>query len=196
MPRERHPPTVAFTGTVWRWNSYDVAWWADRNRSDGRWHDEHSPPTQYVALSPSGAWAELVRAYGIEDRDDLLDARFNLWRGWLDLDDVADLTGADACRCHGLPAGALTDDDHGVCQLEAHRLRGLGFRGVLTPSAALPEATNLVLWGARRPIAWVPVSPVDPAPRPPVMPSDLPTELVAVGGPAPELVDRVIQRRG
>ncbi|MBF6621808.1 MAG: RES family NAD+ phosphorylase [Patulibacter sp.] len=194
MPRDPRPPTVAFTGTVWRWNSYDVAWWADRNHSVGRWHDEHSPPTQYVALSPTGAWAEMVRFFGITDPEDLLEARHNLWRGRLRLDHVADLTDSDACERHGLPPGALTADDHGTCQLESHRLRRLGFDGVLAPSAALSGATNLVVWGARRPIAWVPLSPTDPSPRPPVLPSDLPTERTAVGGPASSLVDRVVQR--
>ncbi len=186
---------LAVATTVWRWNDYDVAWWADHNHSPGRWHDEHSPPTQYVSLSPSGAWAEMVRFFGIRDAADLRDARLNLWRGWLRLDQVADLTAPGACRRHGLPAGALTADDHGVCQLESHRLRGLGYRGVLTPSAALPGEVNLVVWGARRQIAWVAAAPHDPIPTAPAMPSDLPTERVAVGGPADDLLPRIAHHR-
>lgn len=196
MPRERRPPTASFSGTVWRWNSYDVAWWADRNRSDGRWHDEHSPPTQYLALSASGAWAEMVRFFGIRDADDLQEVRYNLWRGWLQVGGLADLTAPDACDRFGLPAKALTGRDREVCQLEAHRLLRLGFSGVLAPSAALPGETNLVVWGARRPIAWVPTAPGSPDPVAPALPSDVPTELVAIGGPSPALVPHVVQRAG
>ncbi|WP_320668486.1 RES family NAD+ phosphorylase [Patulibacter defluvii] len=190
----RRPPSTDFCGTVWRWTSYDVAWCAGPNFSPGRWHDEHSPPTQYLSLSAAGAWAEMVRHFGLTDPADAADARFRLWRGWMELADVADLTAAGACERHGLPAGALGSDDHQVCQLESHRLRGLGFEAVLSPSAALSGETNLVVWGARRPIAWRRVSTTEVEPVKPAFRSDIPTELVAIGGPDPGLVPYVRHR--
>jgi hypothetical protein len=82
----------------------------------------------------------------------------------------------------GFPAEALVDDDHEACQREARRLMGLGAGGILSPSAALPGATNLTLFGPRVPIRWEANVKISTA---------LPAQALATGSPPSGLVDRV-----
>lgn len=82
----------------------------------------------------------------------------------------------------GFAADALVDDDWSRCQDEGRRLRELGYGGVMTPSAALPGATNVVIFGPRILWAWR---------RPLVLSSTIPATVAAVGSPPTGLVGRV-----
>jgi hypothetical protein len=56
--------------------------------------------------------------------------------------------GFDDARRFGLaPERLVADDDYSDCQDLADRLRGAGERGLVVPSAALPGARSVVLFG-------------------------------------------------
>lgn len=59
---------------------------------------------------------------------------------------------------------------------------GSATNGVLAPSAALPGAVNLTLFGARVASRWN---------RPPLLASSLPASVIAKGAPPPGLVTQV-----
>jgi hypothetical protein len=66
----------------------------------------------------------------------------------IDEHDVANLATFDAYEACGLVA-RIAVGDHSDAQALADELRASGFRGVLSPSAALPGATNLTLFDER-----------------------------------------------
>lgn len=68
--------------------------------------------------------------------------------------------------------------------LEGARLRQLGYGGVLAPSAALPGAVNLTIFGPRIASTWD---------GPPLLASSLPATVIAKGAPPPGLLARVRQ---
>lgn len=104
--------------------------WEGPAQSAARWHTDGSGPVQYLAETPDGAWAELLRHEGITDAVDLDGLRRALW--------AVDLPMAPEAR----PGLSTTDllggtDTWPVCQAEAARLRAEGAAGVVAPSAAL-----------------------------------------------------------
>lgn len=118
------------------------------SQSDARWHRLGEGYAQYMALEPLGAWAELVRYEGIRGNARADEYRRKLWLMFVREDDIADLSTFghyDAC---GLDP-RLAVGKHTESQKLADELRDAGFRGVLSPSAALVGATNLTLFGAR-----------------------------------------------
>ena len=74
------------------------------------------------------------------------------------------------------------DEDYGRCQREGARLRALRYGGVLAPSAGLPGALNLTLFGPRTASTWG---------RPPLLASSLPATIIAKGAPPPGLLSQV-----
>jgi hypothetical protein len=117
----------------------------------GRWHREGEALGQYLALSSDGAWAERVRYESLRTEADRLADHRCLWHVRVSADRIADLSTFDAWDACGLdPAVAV--GDHADSQALASELRRAGYRGVLSPSAALDVA------GA--------VNPAPPSPRP------------------------------
>ena len=150
----------------------------------GRWHREGEGYAQYMALEPLGAWAELVRYERIRSRPRGDEYRRRLWHIYVEEEEIANLSSFAHYAACGLDP-RLAVGDHAASQDLADDLRGAGFRGVLSPSAALPGATNLTLFGERyektlttRADAW-------PNPRPDVR---LGCNLVAESGPVGDLV--------
>ena len=86
---------------------------------------------------------------------------------------------------YGLTLADLTSDDWSACQTAATAMRRDGVRGVISPSAALANAMNLTLFGARRAIALE---------RRAALASAVPSAVVAIGRPPEQLVGRVIHR--
>ncbi len=117
-------------------------------QSSGRWHRQGEGYAQYLALEPLGAWAELVRYDGIRGHVRAAQYRRKLWLCFIREDDIADLSTFERYHDCGLdpslPVGAHEQSQH-----LADELRKTGFRGVMSPSAALVGATNLTLLGAR-----------------------------------------------
>ena len=120
-----------------RWfRSCDPAYgflWESDGQPPGRWHGPGRGPVHYLADTPAGAWAELVRHEAITDADDLADVRRALWVVEVPEDDVA---GAARVR---LPRAVTTGgpDTYERCRSAAERLRAGGATALVAPSAAL-----------------------------------------------------------
>jgi RES domain-containing protein len=176
MARRR---TVAIRQDVaFRYATYDTPLWVRPNTSPGRWHDEDAGPTQYLALHPDGAWAELVRAEGLQEEADLALVRAPIWALRLDIAAIVDYSTFERAEEAGFPPDALIDDDYTRCQAEGAALRAAGYAGVLAPSAALPGCANATLFGPRVLTSWS---------RPTRLASEMAGCIVAIGSPAPEV---------
>jgi hypothetical protein len=99
---------------------------------------------------------------------------------------IVDYSSFDRAEAAGFDPEALVDEGYARCQREGARLRKLGYSGILAPSAALPGAINLTLFGPRVASTWG---------RPPLLASSLPATVLAKGAPPPGLVARVRQVR-
>jgi hypothetical protein len=155
---------------------------ADAPRQEsGRWHREGEGLAQYVALSSDGAWAERIRYEGIRLDEERRQDHRCLWQLLVLEERIADLSSFDAYAACGLDP-ELAVGAHDAAQALADELRAAGFRGVLSPSAALDVAgaVNLTLFGERiehRVLGG-------PLPERPVVPSGLwlPTVLLTDSG--------------
>lgn len=118
------------------------------SQPSARWHRQGEGYAQYLALEPLGAWAELVRYEGIRGNARAAAYRRRLWLVFVREHDIADLSSFDRYHACGLDP-RLAVGDHADSQILADELRAAGFRGLLSPSAALVGATNLTLFGPR-----------------------------------------------
>lgn len=181
------PKRIAYEDVAFRWSDYDVPLWTRPNSNALRWNRARQDATQYVSLSPEGSWAELIRAERLLSSDDLRLVSMPLWVLKIHETNLADYSTFEKADDAGFPAEALVSEDYERCQIEATRLRGLGFRGVLAPSAALPGAVNLTLFGRRLAVPW-------DYPETALMASFIPAKQLAVGRPPDELLPLVRQR--
>jgi hypothetical protein len=118
------------------------------SQPDGRWHRQGEGYAQYLALEAPGAWAELIRYERIRSHARGQEYVRRLWLAFVDETDIADLsTFEDYVECGLDPRLAV--GEHEDSQKLADALRSAGFRGLLSPSAALPGATNLTLFEER-----------------------------------------------
>lgn len=88
---------------------------------------------QYLADTPAGAWAELIRHEAITDPADLADVRRALWAVEVGGDEMADASRARLS--HAVTTGGV--DSYRRCQAHAERLRASGATALKAPSAAL-----------------------------------------------------------
>ena len=119
------------------------------DQESGRWHRKGEGYAQYLALSPLGAWAECVRYYSVRSPEQAREMQRDLWLVFVRERRVADLSTFDRYDACGLDPGLAVDPDHGASRELADELRASGFRGVLSPSAALPGVVNLTVFGER-----------------------------------------------
>jgi len=119
-------------------------------QESGRWHREGESLVQYLALASDGAWAERVRYESLRTEADRLEDHRSLWQLRVSADQVADLSTFDQWEACGLDP-AIAVGDHADSQALASELRRNGYRGVLSPSAALDVAgaVNLTVFGGR-----------------------------------------------
>jgi len=151
------------------------------SQETGRWHRQGEGYAQYMSLDPLAAWAEFVRREEIRDEDRRRAAHRNLWRVTVEETDIADLSSFEKLDDCGLDPGVAIGRWRGS-HLLADELRTAGYRGLLTPSAALPGAVNLTVFGERyeveiatgeiapgnpNPALWYPVTLVASRARPP-----------------------------
>jgi hypothetical protein len=154
------------------------------SQRSGRWHHRGEGYAQYMALEAQGAWCELIRYEGIRADPRAAQYTKRLWLIYAVEHDIADLSRfADWEACGLDPRTAVAE--HEPCQQLARELRAAGYRGVLSPSAALADAVNLTLFGERyekmlrtQPERWE-------NPQPGLR---LPCNLVAEAGPPGELI--------
>ncbi len=150
--------------------------------SAGRWHLPGRHATQYMSADPDGAWAELIRHEGLRSEDDAALVHMQMWAVDVDQANLVDYSTFAKVEAAGFSPGALIDDDWAGCQGEGQLLRSLGYAGVVAPSAALPGAVNITIFGRRIRTTW------GHSTR---LASAIPACVVAVGSPPPGLVGRV-----
>lgn len=105
--------------------------WNTTSQPAARWHDSATAPTQYLADSPEGAWAEVLRHADIRETEDVGDVERSVWAIAL----PADLKLGTPNLSMAVMTGGLSS--YPACQNEAARLRGESFDGLVAPSAAL-----------------------------------------------------------
>jgi len=184
MPRETRPPVARVSTTAHRYSSYDTPFWARENTQQGRWHARGDGPTQYLSLSTDGAWAELIRNEELTSEDEVAMVSVQMWAVTVNQAMIVDYSTFERADAAGFDPGALIDEDYDRCQREGARLRQLSYSGVLAPSAALPDAINLTLFGARMASTWN---------RSPLLASSLPATVITKGAPPPGLLAQVRQ---
>jgi hypothetical protein len=184
--RDSWPARVAFNDVAFRWSNYDTPLWVRSNSTAHRWNRTREAPTQYLSLSPEGAWAELIRAEELTSAPTVRLVQMPMWVLQVHETHIADYETFEKAEAAGFPPEALVDDDHERCRAEATRLREHGFRGVLTPSAALPGDVNLTLFGPRLAVEWG----CGDDGR---LSSFIPAKQLAVGHPPDDLLARVRQ---
>jgi RES domain-containing protein len=178
-------PLASLSEVVYRYSTYDTPFWVHPNTTDGRWHRAGDGPTQYSSLSTEGAWAELIRSEGLRTEKELAFVRMPLWQAKIDVGTVVDYSEFERAERAGFRPEDLVADDWSACQDEGRRLRDLGVAGVLCPSAALPGAVNLTLFGPKVAIEWDARA---------TLASAVPAQVVTVGSPPPGLLTRVRHR--
>lgn len=196
------PAAVAGTWTVYRHTAIGIPplWYGagatTLRQESGRWHREGETLVQYFALSSDGAWAERVRYESLRTEEERRHDRRCLWQLLVMEERIADLSSFDAYAACGLDP-AIAVGDHTAAQALGGELRAAGYRGVLSPSAALDVdgAVNLTLFGERieHRISG------GPLPDRPVVPSGLwlPTILITdSGSPTPFAMEHACYRRG
>ena len=100
------------------------------DQAPGRWNQPGDGPTQYLADTPDGAWAEFLRHEEIRDPADLAGIQRSLWAV-----DVGTLPIVEASLSADVLTGGL--DSYLACQAAAQRLRQDAQPGLVAPSAAL-----------------------------------------------------------
>lgn len=99
-------------------------------QTPGRWNRAEDGPTQYLADTPDGAWAEFLRHEEIRDPADLAGIQRTLWA--IEVEELP--VGAPALPETTLTGGLAT---YPACQAEASSLRAAARQGLVAPSAAL-----------------------------------------------------------
>jgi RES domain-containing protein len=181
------PRRIDYDNVAFRWSDYDVALWTRPNSGALRWNRARRDATQYMSLTPEGSWAELIRAEGLLTEADLRLVSMPMWVLKIRETNLADYSTFEKAQDAGFPPDALVSEDYERCQAEAERLHERGFRGVLAPSAALPGAVNLTLFGRRLAVPWDYSEVV-------LMASFVRAKRLAVGRPPDELLPMVRQR--
>jgi RES domain-containing protein len=178
------PSTVDIKSTALRYSSYDTPFWVRENSQLGRWHVHGDGATQYLSLSTDGAWAELIRNEELRTEDEVAMVSVSMWAAEIDQGMVVDYSSFERAEEAGFDPSALVDEDYARCQREGARLRSLNYAGVVAPSAALPGAVNLTLFGPRIASTWG---------RRTLLASSIPATVITKGAPPPGLLSRVCQ---
>jgi hypothetical protein len=181
------PRRIAYDDVAFRWSDYDVPLWTRPNTSSLRWNRAREDSTQYLSFTPEGSWAELIRAERLRTPEELHMVSMPMWVLQVRETNLADYSTFELAQAAGFPPEAIVDEDYERCQSEGERLRANGFRGVLAPSAALPGAVNLTLFGRRLTVPW-------DYPEDRLMASFVRAKRLAVGRPPEELLPLVRQR--
>lgn len=170
--------------TVYRHASWDTPWRVNPSRSAGR-YNAAGELVQYWCTHPLGPAAEMSRAHGISQPDEIGDLRLLMWAASVDLDGFAHVTFDNATE-HGIDPESLVAENYRATQDLARRLRESGFPGLVVPSAALPGTSNAVLFGPRV---------LSPYLHEPFDPEQVSTAHIADTAPAIE-VSALVRRRG
>src|SRR3954451_16570451 len=142
-------------GVVYRATTYDTCLWVSPNSRSGRWNDPQTGTiSQYCTLDVASAFAEMVRSENLREVEDARELAVSIWELRIDEGAVVDYSTPSLAVGQGFEWNALVSDECEPCQAEARRLIAEGARGVIAPSAALPQGVTLTLFGPRTEIAW------------------------------------------
>lgn len=108
--------------------------WESSSQPEGRWHAAGEGPAHYLADTPDGAWAELLRHEEITDPADLDTVRRAIWAVEVPDSLATPVTLPRATAC-GNPATWPR------CQRHARTRRARGAKRLVAPSAALLPGT-------------------------------------------------------
>jgi hypothetical protein len=103
---------------------------------------------QYMSLREDGAWAEFVRAAHVTGPDVAAGKLRHMWGCHVFDEDIADLRTPATAAVADIDPEVLVGS-HEPCQEIAAQLVDWGYRGVLSPNAALEGVVNLTLFGPR-----------------------------------------------
>ena len=134
--------------TLYRHASWDTPWWANPNRSAGRYNAVGDPPVQYWCTHPLGPAAEFLRWQGMLTPMELLEVSLRIWVASVPTEGLIEIRFDNAAN-FGIEPEELIGEDYAPTQELAARLRGQGATGLLVPSAALPGTEVVVLFGPR-----------------------------------------------
>jgi hypothetical protein len=157
--------------------NYETPLWSVDNFSAGRYNEADAGFTQYLSLHPLTPWAELLRNEDRRTRERALLLRYPLWALRAQLAEQPFKLTFDNAGQFGLDAQDLVSDDHEPCRALARAFREGGPSAFVTPSAALPGTTSLVVLEPRVLGPWTPV-PLDAL--------DWPGSLTSQDGRCPE----------
>jgi hypothetical protein len=107
--------------------------WETADQPEARWHGPGDGPTHYLADTPDGAWAELLRHEEITAPDELVGVQRAIWA--IEVPDAAVDAAARPALADAVLLGGLAT--YPACRDEARRLRDRGATGLRAPSAAL-----------------------------------------------------------
>jgi RES domain-containing protein len=109
--------------------------WETTGQPAARWHDSGEGPVHYFSETPDGAWAEFLRHEEIVDPADLAGVVRSLWS--------IELPHAPRSQPR-LDSATLTGgiSSYPACRREARRIRSLGGRGLVAPSAAIESPSQ------------------------------------------------------
>lgn len=140
---------------AYRATTYDTPLWVSPNTRPGRWsHPEDETIAQYCTLDVASAIAEMVRYENLREVDDARELRVSVWEMRIDEGAIADYSTPSRAELQGFSWQHLISDSWHECHQEGLRIMSEGGRGVLAPSAALPQGVTLTLFGPRTEIAW------------------------------------------
>ena len=109
---------------------------------------------QYCTLDVASAIAEMVRFEDLREIEEAQELRVHIWELRFDESAIADYSTPERAAGNGFAWESLTSDAWQDCRSEALRVMDSGGRGLLAPSAALPQGITLTLFGPRTEIAW------------------------------------------
>lgn len=164
---------------AYRHAQWDTPWWANPNRTAGRYNRAMEASTQYWCLHPLGPLAEVLRWSGPASAEDAATFRLRLWASKIERDGLANISFENADR-FGVSADELVGEDYRPTQNLADRIRADGAPGLIAPSAALPGTEVLVLFGPRlsSPYLLDPVDPEDQVPTAHAAEAKVATEVI------------------
>jgi RES domain-containing protein len=142
-------------GVAYRATTYDTPLWVSPNSRPGRWsHPEDGTIAQYCTLDVASALAEMVRYENLRQAEEARELRVSIWELRIDEGAIVDYSTPNRAARKGFEWEPLISDSWDECRAEGLRIMQTGGRGVIAPSAALPQGVALTLFGPRTEIAW------------------------------------------
>jgi hypothetical protein len=96
----------------------------------------------------------MVRHEDLREVQEARELRVSIWELRVDEGAIVDYSTPARASDQGFSWEPLIADPWEDCWGEGERIRGLGGRGVIAPSAAMPQGVALTIFGPRTEIAW------------------------------------------